>query len=167
MILTIIHGSLIYSDALSVNYDKWITGLTHKPISSIGNGILKTGSTINDIFSSMGIYSISRNLNKGSLLIILALLCLVMLLNIVAIWNINLIGVLALKKPTRRGKVFMRTSFQTLMTITYKFFIVIFPISMIIGAGTLSCRWIDVATSSGDNDSVLSRAIFTSTFISA
>lgn len=61
-ILVIIQGSLIFSERQSVNYEDWLKKVTLKPISAVGNGILKTGSTLGQILGSVGVFSISSAL---------------------------------------------------------------------------------------------------------
>lgn len=166
-ILTIFQTSLIFSDLQSVNYENWITELTSKPISQVGNGILKVGSTINSIISGLGIYNISRLLTPNTLILIILILTVLVCLNILTIWNADLVSLVALQKPTKRGRVFLRPIFKVLMQLTFQYYDLIFPICLILSSGTISCRWIEIDASTGANKSVLSRTIFASTFIAA
>lgn len=166
-ILTFFHASLIFSDLQSTNYEAWITSVTSKPISQVGNGILKVGSTINTIISSLGLYSISRLISSQTIVLILCFLAVVVCLNIFAIWNADKVAWVALQKPTRRGKLFLKPLFKSMMQFTFKYYDLIFPICLILSTGSLSCRWVEVEASYGANDSVLSRTIFESSFIAA
>lgn len=91
----------------------------------------------------------------------------VILLNILAIWNLNIISPVALLKPIRRGMIFIRPTFKKMIVFVYNYYDLLFPICLFLSAGSISCRWIEVEQSFGANDSVLSRTIFTSTFIAA
>lgn len=51
------------------------------------------------------------------------------------------------------------------MQFTFKFYDLIFPVCLIAASGTISCRWIEVEATTGENDAVLSRTVFESTFI--
>jgi hypothetical protein len=163
----IIQGSLVFSQRQSVNYEDWLKKITLKPISAIGNGILKTNSTLNQILGSLGIFSISSALQQGSLLLIVFLLSVLIVLNILAIWNLNLISPVALLKPIRRGMIFVRPTFRKMIVLVYNYYDLLFPICLFLSSGSISCRWIEIEQSYGANDSVLSRTIFTSTFIAA
>jgi hypothetical protein len=51
---------------------------------------------------------------------------------------------IALKKPTKGGKIFIRPFFVKIIGFIFNWFDIIFAFSLIISCGSLSCRWIQV-----------------------
>jgi hypothetical protein len=71
----------------------------------------------------------------------------------------------ALAKRVRRGQLSLRPTFRRVMEFIYSYYDLIFAFCIILGCGSLSCRWIEVANTS-NNASSLTRG-FTSDFFSA
>ncbi len=160
VILIFFHGSLIFSDQISVNYESWIKEVTGKEISRVGNGILKVGSTINQVLSNLGVFNAGRSLSVRTLTSLLFLLALLLTLNCLVILNPNWISWIALSKPTSKGKIFLRPAFKKFIQITYNYYDIFFVFCWMLACGTFSCRWILVRKEEEQFSNVLSSSFY-------
>jgi hypothetical protein len=62
---------------------------------------------------------------------------------------------LALVKPTRKGKLFFRATFKLLIKLVYSYYDLIFAVTLILSCGAMSCRWIEVIATKGGVDNAL------------
>ena len=115
IILVFFHGSLIFSDEISKNYEAWVTEVTNKDIKHVGNGILMVGSTINRFLSVLGVFNAGRSLSSATLLLVMILICLVLVINALIIFNPNLIPEIALSKPSSKVKIQLRPAFKKII----------------------------------------------------
>ena len=62
---------------------------------------------------------------------------------------------IALKKPTKGGKIFIRPLFVKIIGFIFNWFDIIFAFSIMISCGTFSCRWIKERTINKESQSLV------------
>jgi uncharacterized membrane protein len=112
IILVFFHGSLIFSDEISKNYEAWVTEITNKEIKHVGNGILMVGSTINRFLSVLGVFNAGRSLYPSALTFLMLILALLLIMNMFIILDPSWISWIALSKPSSKGKISLRPAFK-------------------------------------------------------